>query len=192
MQNRFVVSLAALASMAAVAPAFAQDAAAPAAANGGRTMEYGIDAGVSLNMGTPKVTTVSIPVGTFRAGFYVNDRVSLEPMVNFSSHSGGGASSYDYNAALGLLWHFHDSPVGNGPYIRPFAGFTGSHFSGGSSSGSSSDGLAGAGLGVKLPWGERMAWRFEANYTHVFESNNTPGFSNNNIGLNAGISYFVR
>jgi hypothetical protein len=193
MQNRFVVTLAAFASIAAVAaPAAAQDAAAPAApmaATVGHPWEFGVDAGANFNLGTPKVTTVGVPVQSFRFGYFVNDRISLEPMVALNTASGGGFTVEDYKAALGLLWHMHTSPAGEGPYVRPFAGFYGSHVSGSTTS----NGVAGAGLGIKFPWGDRMATRFEANYTHTFQAQASGNSgANNNIGVTAGLSFFTR
>ena len=194
MQNRFVVSLAALASIAAAAPAIAQDApAAPTmAGNNGHSMEFGVDAGASFDLSTPRVTTISIPVQSFRVGFYINDRISLEPMVSVisetvsSTKTISGGTTTDYAGALGLLWHFHTDPIGAGPYLRPFAGFSGDH------SGGVSDtrAIAGGGVGMKLPFGNHMAGRFEANYTHLFAANG--GGTNNAIGVNAGLSFFTR
>jgi hypothetical protein len=205
MQNRFVVSLAALASIAAAAPAIAQDAApATMAGNNGHSMEYGIDGGAQFDLSTPKITTISIPVQSFRVGFYINDKISLEPMVSITSVTVGGSSvkttvggvttttaipsstSTDYAGVLGLLWHFHSDPIGAGPYLRPFAGFQGDH------SGGVSDtrAIAGGGVGIKLPFGNHMAGRFEANYTHLFAANG--GGTNNAIGVDAGLSFFTR
>ena len=158
-----------------------------------RPVELGIDAGVTIGLGDNSVTVVDIPVQAFRAGFFMNDRVSLEPRIALTTISGEGDTFTTYLAELGLLYHFYRSrlrtdayPYGSplsAFYVRPFFGLVGA--SGGDNS--TTNGRVGAGLGMKVPLASRLASRFEANYAHIFGD-----FSADQIGLLAGLSFFTR
>lgn len=167
------------------------------AAGGGaqplRPVELGIDAAVTIGLGDNSVTVVDIPAQAFRIGFFVSDRISLEPKFGLTTVSGEGDTFTSYIAELGLLYHFYRARVRPDPYpypspasafyVRPFAGFVGA--SGGGSS--TTNGRLGVGLGMKVPLVNRLASRFEANFAHTFGD-----FSSNQIGLLAGLSFFTR
>jgi hypothetical protein len=163
-----------------------------AGAQRARPIELGIDAGVAIGLGDNSVTVVSIPAQAFRVGFFIDDRISLEPKFGLTTVSGEGDTFTTYAAELGLLYHFYRTrmrmePVGYPPlsafYVRPFAGLVGA--SGGGNS--TTNGLLGAGLGMKVPLISRLASRFEANFAHIFGDD-----SSNQIGLLAGLSFFTR
>jgi hypothetical protein len=148
-----------------------------------RPMEFGIDGGISFGMDDPSVTTVSLPVQALRVGFFMNDKVSVEPRFNFNSVSGGGVSLRTYSLELGALYHFGGYTKGSGLYARPFAGIAGV----GGDLGSGSDGFMGAGVGVKLPFANRrLATRLEANYGHAFSD----GGGSDGLGVLFGLSLF--
>jgi hypothetical protein len=149
-----------------------------------RPIELGVDAGVSFGLDEPSVTTIGIPIRSFRVGFFFTDNVSLEPSFGLSSIHVEDETFTQYEAAIALLLHLSRYRPASSIYVRPFVGVTG--VSGGGDS--DSNGFAGAGLGVKLPWGNRrLATRLEANFTHGFDGDGT-----NAIGLLAGISVFIR
>jgi hypothetical protein len=148
-----------------------------------RPMEFGLDGGISFGMDDPNVTTVSVPVQALRVGFFMNDKVSLEPRFNFNSISGGGASFRTYALELGALYHFGGYAKGSGLYVRPFTGIAG----GSTAAGSDSDAFLGAGVGVKLPFANRrLATRLEANYGHAFSD----GGGSDGLGVLFGLSLF--
>jgi hypothetical protein len=186
MRNRLTVSLVSLALIAFSAsqasaqrrPYYDRDR------DNDRPIELGVDAGVSFGLDEPSVTTIGIPIRSFRVGFFFTDNVSLEPSFGLTSVHVEGETFTQYEAALALLLHLSRYSPASGIYVRPFAGVTG--VSGGGNS--DSNGLAGAGVGVKIPWGNRrLATRLEANFTHGFDGDGT-----NAIGLHVGLSVFTR
>lgn len=148
--------------------------------------ELGLDAGVSIGFDAPRVTIVSLPVPAVRLGFYMSDRVSIEPKAGFQSvHDDAGTLS-QYSAEIGLLYHFENMPVGRGVYARPFAGLIGT--SGGGSSDTQT--FFGGGLGLKQPFANRFASRLEVNYSHMTAPRG--GSAANSLGVLFGISVFSR
>jgi hypothetical protein len=148
-------------------------------------IELGIDGGVSFLFASPTVTSVSLPVQDFRLGYFLNDKAEIEPRLSINSvhANGGGVTTYGFE--VGLLLSQHGDRVGNGLYLRPFAGVTGVSVTGG---GSNNSGNAGAGVGVKLPFEDRrLATRMEANYTRQFGNGGM-----NEIGVLIGLSFFTR
>jgi hypothetical protein len=176
-------------SAASVVVALAICASAAAAQNSapaGKTVELGIDAVIATTLGGDKYTTVAIPNADFRVGFYVNNNLSIEPRVAINSVSGGGSTYTAYKGELGVLYHFVPSTrVGAGPYVRPFAGFLGE-----SGDGSQTQLDLGVGVGTKIPFGDRMATRIEANYAHL--SSTDYDNSVNQLAFSIGISFFTR
>lgn len=159
-------------------------ASAADAQKGSRRLELGIDGGITVGFDDPNVTIVSLPVQAFRVGFFMSDRVSLEPRFNFNSISGGGISVRTYALQLGALFHPGGYRTGSGLYIRPFAGVQGI----GGDLGSDSDPFIGAGIGLKIPFAERrFATRLEGNLGHAF---NTGGSTS--LGILFGLSFFNR
>jgi len=178
-----IASLVTLALAAATVPAIASAQGATPAST---TIELGIDAGVATTLGGDyHITTVSIPTSSVRAGFYINDRVSFEPRLSLNSASGGGDRVTTYDAAIGVLLHGHGERVGAGLYVRPFAGIAGYSASGGSSE---TQTYIGGGLGVSIPFAERMATRLELGYQHGFKTNFIDG--NNVLAATIGLSFF--
>ncbi len=159
-------------------------ASAADAQKGSRRLELGIDGGISVGFDDPTITVVSLPLQAFRVGFFMSDRVSLEPRFNFNSISGGGSSFSTYAFELGALFHPGGYRTGSGLYVRPFAGVEGI----GGDLGSESDPFVGAGVGLKIPFADRrLATRLEANIGHAF----TTGGSTR-LGILFGLSFFTR
>ena len=171
------ILLAAL-SVAAASPASAQLRQLPA--------ELGADAGVSIGFDTPRVTVIQIPVPAIRLGYYLTDRVSIEPKVGFESiHDNAGTVS-DFSAQIGMLFHFENNPIGRGAYARPFVGLLGEKAKGYSETRT----VFGGGLGVKDAFATRFASRLEVNYSHASALSDEP--ATNSLGVLFGISVFSR
>jgi hypothetical protein len=170
---------------------FALAVTAPAASaqrsaqRGSAPIELGIDGGVTFGLNNPKTTLVALPAQDFRLGFFLTDKVEVEPRFNINSIHGGGTSVTTYAFEVGVLLEPEGDRVGKGIYLRPLMGVSGVNLSPGASNNS---GYTGVGFGLKLPFADRrLATRLEANYEH--------GFSNggaNRIGLLAGLSFFTR
>jgi hypothetical protein len=178
MIKKFVV-LSVLAITIAAPPASAQRSSQRSG-----PIELGIDGGVSFLFASPTLTHVALPVQDFRLGYFLTNKVEIEPRFNINSlhANGGGATTYGFE--VGLLLVPNGDRVGNGLYLRPFAGFTGFSVTGG---GSNNSGNAGVGLGVKLPFEDRrLATRMEANFTRDFAGGGT-----NEIGVLIGLSFFT-
>ncbi|MEJ7759066.1 MAG: outer membrane beta-barrel protein [Gemmatimonadaceae bacterium] len=165
--------------------------AAPAHAQIARGVELGIDAGVAIGLGDNSQTTIDIPAQSFRAGFVMTDRISIEPKLGLRIVTGGGDTFSFYRAEVGALYHL--SPRADrmraGVYVRPFAGLVG--FSAGDDDNdtdvSDTNGLLGVGVGLKVPLLSRLSSRFEANFAGNFGDN-----TDSQIGLLAGLSFFTR
>jgi hypothetical protein len=178
------------------APAGAQNPTAVAQPT--RTQEFGLDAGATIGLGDQSSVQIGLPASRARVGFFLtNDtRWSIEPAIGLNyrkEEDSDGALIYDLE--LGALYHF--APPTNltgglggtgGPivrssvaYARPFIGLNGNTAGDGSSEVS-----VGAGLGIKVPWRESLAWRAEANLGY--------GFDNEALRLGAllGVSFFTR
>jgi hypothetical protein len=152
---------------------------------GSGQIELGIDGGITFGLDDPKVTVVGLPLQSFRLGYFLSPNVEIEPRFGISSISSGGNSATIYVLEAGLLFQPSGDRVGNGLYLRPFAGFSGVSVSG---PGDSNSGHAGVGLGVKLPFADRrLATRLETNFTHGFS-----GGGSNAIGVLIGLSFFTR
>ncbi|MDQ6718660.1 MAG: porin family protein [Gemmatimonadota bacterium] len=148
--------------------------------------ELGIDAGISIGFDTPRATVVSVPQPAIRIGFFMTDRVSIEPRVGFQSiHDDLGTLS-QYRAEVGLLLHAENNPIGRGLYARPFVGLVGT--SGGGSSDTQT--FLGAGMGLNVPFSNRFASRLEVNYSHMTAP--AGGSAANSLGVLFGLSVFNR
>jgi len=164
--------------------ALALTASAASAQRAGRLVEFGIDGGITFGLDDPNLTLVSLPVQAFRVGFFMSDRLSIEPRLSFNSISGGGASIQTYAFEVGALFHPGGYRTGRGMYIRPFGGIVGFN----SDPVDDSDGFLGAGVGVRLPFADRrLATRLEANLSHVFDTGGSTA-----LGLLFGLSFFTR
>ncbi len=96
-------------------------------------------------------------------GFAVTPNLSLEPSASLDLVSADGSRFTSYTLGVGALYHFSTDRTRLQPYVRPFIEYF--HSSTTTSSGAtvSAGGstIYGAGLGVKLPVNDRLAWRLE-------------------------------
>lgn len=151
-----------------------------------RPIELGTDLGVAFDFaGGQTMTTVSLPTAVLRVGFWMNDRISIEPNVNFTWVHVDGGSATTVNGALALLYHFNTDATRTRPYIAVFPGIN--HFDSGF--GGVTQFFAGGGLGVLVPLQEQLAFRAEALYSHNFESDEAFGFDE--VAARFGFSFFT-
>jgi hypothetical protein len=159
-----------------------------------KTQEYGVDAGASFGLGDRSSVRLTLPATRARIGFFLpNDsRWSIEPAAAVAYTKVQDVPyQFDYNLELGALYHFaapsrlYDATRARVAYLRPFIGFVGLA-SGGNDSGSDNEFSAGAGYGVKIPWRQNMAFRFEGNAGYGFDNNAL------RLGAFAGVSFFAR
>ncbi len=153
----------------------------------GRGVELGIDAGVFVQSADgSSVTTINIPAQSFRAGFFLSDKLSLEPSVGISYTSVEDFSFTTYGLGVGLLYHLTTDRDRPQVFLRPLIGYSGVSAEG-ESNGSAAVGF---GAGAKIPQGDRLAIRFGAEYQRRLEDGSTPAI--NGFGATLGISFFTR
>jgi hypothetical protein len=153
------------------------------------TQEFGIDAGMTVGFGTRSSVRITVPAERARLGFFLNPDThwSIEPAAGLSYTAVKDTrGSLDYSLELGALYHFKPPTAAlPGPntvlYARPFIGLTGQAGGGGSNA----DFRMGAGLGIKKPFRDILAFRLEANAGY--------GFHNEAVllGAFAGVSVFT-
>ncbi|HEX6051127.1 MAG TPA: outer membrane beta-barrel protein [Gemmatimonadaceae bacterium] len=189
-----------------MALALAVGLAAPLGAHAqARPIEIGLDAALAYDDADgASVTSLTIPVGRLRVGFFVSDAVSLEPFfalqytraeVDVPVVGDRTTSFTQYDLGLGLLFHFATDRTRSQPYLRPFVGVRG--FSSDSDDDANDDDdsgtqpVLGAAFGLKLPSTSRLGTRLEAGFAHRFEDE--PSFrESNQIFLSFGLSFFTR
>lgn len=161
-------------------------AAYPLAAQS-RPIEFGVDAGFGLKLNEPKVTTIGLPTASFRAGLFVSDQISIEPVVNLSYFKYPDMDAiYTYGAELGALYHVSKDAAKSRVFFHPLAGV--SVLGGGGES--ESQFHAGLGLGVKAPIANRLAFRLEVQYYHGFETSTIA--AGEHLALLLGLSFFTK
>jgi hypothetical protein len=171
-----------VAMIVAAAPLAAQQSTGP--------IEIGMDAMLSrqshkTDFGSSSATFFQVPVQQIRVAVPMTPTISLEPSLGYIHASSDGSSSDVFSGELGLLVHFNENRKQPQGFVRPLIGIDdnalfgagGTHFT------------AGAGLGMKVPATDRIAFRFELRYKHQFESDDVSG---NLFGLAAGLSFFTR
>lgn len=150
--------------------------------------EFGVDAGATFGFGDVDYTTIVLPAQNFRVGFFRSPTVSIEPYGSLRyAKVGSGDGSTNIILGSGLLYHFNPDRALNQAYVRPFAQVDFLSPGGGDSEAQFG---VGAGLGLKVPWQERFAWRFEGAVGYAIETDNRAGGMT--LGLLAGLSFFTR
>lgn len=144
--------------------------------------EFGMDAALSFGLDNPRVTSLSIPVGNFRAGVFTSDVLEIEPFFAFNYAKIEGFTALStYQFGVGGLYHFSAERKRSQLYVRPFVALVGA------SGGGNSNTDVGVGVGVGIKWPKmngRIAWRGEGNIA-------TTG-DNTSINLLWGLSLFTR
>lgn len=163
-----------------------------------RTQEFGIDGGAILGLGDASYTQIGLPASRARIGFFLTNesRWSLEPAVGLNYFdTDGAAGALNYDLEFGALYHFRPTgditgrlPTGaervarqSVTYARPFLNLSGTTGGEGDSRVS-----VGAGLGIKVPWRESLAFRYEANLGYDLDNEAA------RLGVTVGLSFFTR
>jgi hypothetical protein len=88
-----------------------------------RPIELGLDGAVAVKVDEPRVFTVSLPIQTFRVGFFVSEQVAVEPRVAWNLVKVQDLDAVStLSGEVGLLYHFAASPERSRAFVRPFAG----------------------------------------------------------------------
>ncbi len=161
----------------------------PLASAQGRPIELGIDA-LSFRVATGggvDIATLSVPMKTFRAGFFVGDQVSVEPRISFDYVKQETIDAFtELTVSLGALYHFTPDRQQSQVYVRP----VGSISFVDAFNQSATQVSLGVGLGVKLPILRQLAARLELEYAHGFENDD---FTNvYSLAAVFGFSFFTR
>jgi hypothetical protein len=151
---------------------------------GSKAVEIGMDGGFSFGLNSPSTVSFDVPFQNVRAGFVLNKQWSLEPSVSFNYFHVSGGSSTNIALLVGAPYLLNGSTRMHGLYIRPFAGLQSASTTGAPSASSF---VIGGGVGYRLPWMDRMAWRFEANFGHGFG-----GGDPSQLDLTFGTSFFTK
>lgn len=189
---RRILSVAALAVLAVSSSASAQRGA-PATAP--MPLEFGFDAGLSFGTGgTNNETSIDIPIKAVRVGFHFSPTWSIEPSLGYSRQSDTDDSFSQYAIGVGALYHFSPVRTSSQIYARPFVnllGYSTKTRTSPTTTVTTSDNLneVGIGLGAKLPWRDRLAFRLEGNVGRL--SKNVAS-GQTRVGILAGMSYFTR
>jgi hypothetical protein len=169
----------------------------PVSAQGRGATEFGLDGMIAGRLfddsfqGTPISTDdaflVGVPLQIFRVGFYVSDRIELEPSTSFTLVSLGGDTAHELGLNLNLLSHLSSQPGKAAPYVRLGGGLLSLDGGGGSSV---TQFHANGGFGVKIPTGDRWAVRLEAAISRNFANDDFLGSWD--VSALYGFSFFTR
>lgn len=152
--------------------------------------ELGTDAALSFDLDSPRTTTLNIPVGVLRAGYFTTPQLSIEPFFSLNHNSTeGGASATVYQLGVGVPYHLSPDRVRSQMFVRPFLSLVGFSADPGGAAPSTSDSDIGLGVGFGMKWPKlsgRMAWRGEVNLARFLDAEQT------SINLMFGVSFFTR
>lgn len=165
--------------------------ATPAAAQGG--VELGLDGTISrVTSDGGDFTMVSVPVSRVRAGFYLNEMVSIEPSLSFQWQDYDGGSSSAVALGAGLQYHFNGDRARTRPFVEGNVQLN--YFSEKVDAidfdESATQFAFGGGVGVKTPLADRFDLRLEAFVQHALETDDF--LSSTTFGVLFGFSFFTR
>jgi Outer membrane protein beta-barrel domain len=139
--------------------------ASPSAAQEHKAFELGVDGMIAYRATTPSSTTVTLPVGRMRVGYFLAPNFSFEPSLSYNSSDGNGSHSSRTTIGVAIVPQF--AAIGNSKvYARPFVeyNFITSTFENQRITSQASS--VGAGVGVRVPLANRLMWRLEAAYAN--------------------------
>lgn len=170
--------------MKRVAFAVALVLATPAVLSAQKPLELGVDAELRYTNSDPSITSLTFPNGSFRVGIPAGEHLVVEPRVTFQyGHSQGNTVTF-IDLQIGVPWMVTPDRTRSSVYVRPFVNLF--HVAGALDA--TQFGLGGA-LGVRLPGGDRIAFRLEAGYRHNLATDSFQGLDIV-FGL-LGISFFT-
>lgn len=177
----------------AVAGALALAIAAPAQAQ--HPVEIGMDGGLVWTSpdvdGVDSTLDFTLPFQLIRAGFFINDHFSIEPMLGFDRQDfGDDFTITQANLLASGLYHFTTSRTQPQFYAQVGGGLSYISVSDDTDSESDTQWMLGFGAGVKLPMMNRLATRLGVLYLRAFESDFMPDA--NQIRGTVGLSFYTR
>jgi len=176
----------------------------PARAQGSGSVELGLDAGFTLTMfdnvetffgdySPDDLISFVLPVQSFRVGVYVSDRAQIEPSLGIQVVSQGGESVRVIQLGVDALFELTSREdfelTSRENAAVPFLSVGGQIVSL-EADGSATQVSLRAGVGVKLPAGDRLAVRLQALIGRAFETDDVLGSFD--IGGRVGFSFFTR
>lgn len=183
--SRFIVRTALLAVAATVGLA--------AGARAQRPVELGVDGTIArVTSDGGDATVIAVPFGRVRAGFFLNDQVSIEPRLGFNWVDYEGSSETDLTLGLGLVYQFQTDPAAVRPFIEAGGQMQYVKVSVDAIDLDESDTqfALGGGVGVKVPMVSRLDLRLEGFVQYAFESDQL--FSTTTFGALFGLSFYTR
>jgi hypothetical protein len=165
--------------------------ATPAAAQSG--VELGLDGTISrVTSDGGDYTLVSIPVSRVRAGFYLNELVSIEPTLSIQWQDYDGGSLTAAALGAGLLYHFNGDRARTRPFVEGNVQllYVSEKIDAIDFDESATQFALGGGVGVKTPMADRFDLRLEAFVQHALESDDF--FSSTTFGVLFGFSFYTR
>ena len=165
-----------------------------AGAEAQRPIELGVDGTIArVTSDGGDFTTIAVPLGRVRAGFYLSDLVSLEPSLGFNWVDTDVGSATSLTLGAGLLYHFKADPAVVRPFIEGNVQMAYQKVSFDADpdlDASDTQFAVGGGVGVKVPMVSRMDLRLEAFVQHAFESD--AALSSTTFGALFGFSFYTR
>lgn len=178
-----------------LAAATALTLCAPAARAQSRIVELGADAAIGFGLEDPKTTSINIPTGRFRAGWYTrSEKWSIEPSAQFNYTSTDAFNQTYFAADVGFLYHTSTIRSTSQLFFRPFIGMQTIGFKDKTPpTSSTSASQLGMGVGVGMKWPlitNRLSTRGEIQLAHYFDTDKLA--AQTNINLLFGLSFFTR
>lgn len=161
------------------------------------TMEFGADAAyervtvVSDNIDTPALSLFALPMQSVRAGFHVQEGISLEPRLGITRISGeGGGSDLQIRASFAGLYFLGGTPRDETSFfVSILTGMDYASVSLGDDSASAVQLRVGGGGGVLAPIKDRLAFRTSVEFHRSFESDDA--LASNHLIIALGFSFLV-
>lgn len=139
--------------------------ASPSAAQEHKAFELGVDGMIAYRATTPSSTTVTLPVGRMRVGYFLAPNFSFEPSLSYNSSDGNGSHSSRTTIGVSIVPQF--ATMGSAKvYARPFVDYDFLTSTVDNRRVTSHGSSVGAGIGVRVPLANRLMWRLEAAYAN--------------------------
>lgn len=155
------------------------------------TVELGIDGGFVWTSpdidGVDSMFDITLPFQYLRAGFFLNDQFSIEPLLGFDRQDLGNDQTLTALTFLASgLYHFTPDRSRTQFFLQAGGGLDYLSFE----DASSTQWMAGAGVGLKTPLMDRLAARFGVLYLRAFENDDFAAA--NSVRGHVGLSFFTR
>lgn len=128
-------------------------------------LELGVDAAIVHRMQDDHATTVEVPIQQIRLGYFVRSTILAEGAFHLSYANIRGSSASRADASGGVLLHVGEDTKRVRPFLHPFGilsvASVNEDLGTGSVRRTNTRTGVGVGLGLRVPFGERLATRFE-------------------------------